>query len=491
MDMSPPPALSDARKLQVVIGVLTAMFLAALDQTIISPALPRIGAELGDAAFLPWIVSAYFVTGTAVTPLYGKLSDIRGRRPVVLIALGVFLVGSTICALAPSMPIMILGRAVQGLGGGGLIALAQTVIGDLVPPRERARYVAFISMVWAVASVAGPILGGFFSQHLSWTLVFWINLPIGGVAFAMSFFTLRGLPQIRRNHRLDVPGAVLIVGATVAFMLALTLGGGSLPWSSPIILALFGATVVLLAGLLFRLSTASEPLLSLDLFRNRVMSKATAAIFFSMFAFTGPIVYLPIFLEFVLGKDATTAGASLISLLGGSVIGANLTGRSMARVMHYKRMAVGGALLSIVALALLTVFAGEIGFWGIEALLLLLGIGMGPIFPVTTVSVQNAVDPRDLGVATATLAFFRSLGSAIGVAALGAIILAYGGVGDTDLARATGAALEPLLAARLTHAFAAVFAAEAIAMAITLACVISMEERPLRGSAPAAVPTEI
>ena len=192
MDMSPPKAISHAQRRDIVIGVLVAMMLAALDQTIVAPALPTIGASLGDADFLAWIISVYLLTGTAVTPLYGKLSDIHGRRPAMSLALGIFMIGSIICALAPSMFVIIVGRAVQGLGGGGLVALAQTVIADVVSPRERSRYVVYISTVWATSSVAGPILGGFFAQHLSWTLIFWINLPLGVLAFVMTHTPAEG-----------------------------------------------------------------------------------------------------------------------------------------------------------------------------------------------------------------------------------------------------------------------------------------------------------
>jgi EmrB/QacA subfamily drug resistance transporter len=316
MDMSPPPTISHEQRRDIVIGVLMAMMLAALDQTIVAPALPTIGASLGDADFLAWIISVYLLTGTAVTPLYGKLSDIHGRRPIMSLALGVFLVGSVICALAPSMLVIIVGRAVQGLGGGGLVALAQTVIADVVPPRERSRYVVYISTVWATSSVAGPILGGFFAQHLSWSLIFWINLPIGVLAFVMTNNRLKGLPQIKRDHSLDVLGAALIMSATVALMLVLTLGGARLAWTSPIILALAIAAFGLAAALVIHLRRTPEALVPLEIFRNEVVGTATASIFFSMFAFIGSTVYLPIYLEFVLGRDSTAAGAGLIAWSG-------------------------------------------------------------------------------------------------------------------------------------------------------------------------------
>jgi len=485
MDMSPPQVVPDDRRREIVIGVLVAMMLAALDQTIVAPALPTIGASLGDADFLAWIISVYLLTGTAVTPLYGKLSDIHGRRPIMSLALGVFLVGSVICALAPTMPVIIFGRAVQGLGGGGLVALAQTVIADVVPPRERSRYVVYISTVWATSSVAGPILGGFFAEHLSWTLIFWINLPIGAIAFFMTHTRLKGLPQVRRDHRLDVLGAALITSATVALMLVLTLGGARLAWTSPIIVALSVVAGVLTAALLVHLRRAPEALIPLDIFRNEVVGTATAAIFFSMFAFIGATVYLPIYLEFVIGKDSTVAGAGLIALVGGSVIGATIAGRAMPRLVHYKRVAIVGMCFAMAALALLSLLAPVLNFWQAEALVLALGLGAGPLFPTATVAVQNAVDRRDLGVATATLAFLRSFGSALGVALMGAVLIGFGIVTDAGVASA-GGVVASHLAERAGLAFSVMFALQGLAMALSLACFLMMEERPLRGSSPTA-----
>jgi EmrB/QacA subfamily drug resistance transporter len=483
MDMSPPQIIPHEQRRDIVIGVLVAMMLAALDQTIVAPALPTIGASLGDADFLAWIISVYLLTGTAVTPLYGKLSDIHGRRPIMSLALTVFLVGSVICALAPSMAVIIVGRAVQGLGGGGLVALAQTVIADGGPLRERSRYVVYISTVWATSSVAGPILGGFFAQHLSWSLIFWINLPIGALAFFMVHTRLKGLPQIKRDHSLDVLGAVMITSATVAFMLVLTLGGARLAWSSPIILSLGLIGALLSAALIAHLRRAPEALIPLEIFRNEVVGTATASIFFSMFAFIGSTVYLPIYFEFVTGKDSTVAGAGLIALVGGSVLGATIAGRGMPRVVHYKRIAVVGLCFAIAALVGLSLLAPRLGFWQAEGLVLVLGIGAGTLFPTATVCVQNAVDRRDLGIATATLAFLRTFGSAIGVALMGAVIIGFGVVTDEGLSQ-TGFAVDPELAQRAGHAFAVLFALQAVALAISLGCFLMMEERPLRGSAP-------
>ena len=480
MDMSLPKKLSDAQKRRIMIGVMMAMMLAALDQTIVAPALPIMGASLGDSEFLSWIITAYLVTGTAVTPLYGKFSDIHGRRPAMFLSLGVFLVGSVVCALAPSMAAIIVGRAVQGLGGGGLLALSQTIVGDIASPRERARYVIYFSLVWASASVGGPIIGGFFAQHLHWSLIFWINLPVGALAFLMTNRALKVLPQVKRDHRLDIVGAVLIVGATSAFLLLLTLGGVRYAWTSPMALVLAAFAVLLTIGFVVDMARAKEPLIPLGIFRNEVVGSATVSMFFAMFAFVGITVYLPIYLEFALGMAPTASGAGLIVLLAGSVAGANTTGRFMPHVVHYKRMAVVGLICAIIASAALSFFAERLNFWQVESLMLAVGVGVGAIFPTLTVSVQNAVDPRDLGIGTATLAFLRSLGGAIGVAALGAVVLAYGLVSDSGLAHA-GAAFDPDLARRAGEAFVAVFALQSAALVASLAFLVLMEERPLRG----------
>ena len=466
------------------------MFLATLDQTIVAPALPTIGQSLGDADFLPWIVSVYLLTSTATTPLYGKVSDIYGRRPVLLLALAIFVAGSIICALSTSMATIIVGRAIQGLGGGGLITLAQTVIADAVSPRERSKYVIYITTVWATSSVAGPVLGGFLAQHASWQVIFWINLPLGAFAAFITSGTLRSLPQLRRAHRLDILGSLLMTSATVALMLVLTLGGARLAWTSPSIVGLALAAIALTAWLVAHLTSAPEPLIPLDIFRNEVVGVATLAIFFAMFAFVGLTVYLPIYFEYVMGADPTLAGAGLIALLGGSVIGANSAGRNMSRVEHYKRMPIIGLFVAYVVLVALAALAPQLQFWQAEALILIVGIGIGPSFPTATVAVQNAVDPRDLGIATATLAFLRTLGSAIGVALIGAIVLGFDVVSDLGLPRPTSAGGSEITE-RAGQAFIIVFAVQAVAVAISLFCMLVMEEKPLRGASPAVAAPEL
>jgi EmrB/QacA subfamily drug resistance transporter len=468
--------LTERAKRIIVAGVMLAMFLAALDSTIVAPALPTIGASLGGASFLPWVVSAYFLTSTAVTPLYGKLSDIRGRRPVLLAALALFLIGSVACALSPDMAALIVARALQGLGGGGLVALAQTVLADVATPRERAQYAVYISVVWAVASIAGPVLGGALAQHWSWTVIFWLNLPLGALAAYVCDRNLRDLPQALRPHKLDLIGSALVMGASVCLMLMLTLGGAQAPWTSPAVLSLGLAAVVLGGALLWHLRRAPEPLIPLSIFANRVVDKATAAMFFGIFAYLGATVYLPIYFETCLGLDPTVSGAGLIALLGATVIGSYLTGSNVPKLKHYKIMGYVGLPLASLAMGALALAAPWLNFAGAEALLIVYGLGVGALFPIVMVSVQNAVDPRDMGVATATVAFLRSLGSAIGVAVIGAVVFAFG-------LGAPGAKADPVEAAQ---AFRAAFALMTLASLISLACFVAMEELVLRGPAKAA-----
>jgi EmrB/QacA subfamily drug resistance transporter len=477
---APASAISEADRRLIVIGALVSMFLAALDQTIVAPALPTIGAALGQPEWLAWIISAYFLTATAVTPLYGKLADVMGRRPVLFSAVGIFIGGSVLCALAPTMPMLILARAIQGIGGGGLIALAQTIIGDVVPPRERSRYVAYITGVWATASLAGPVVGGVFAEHVHWSLIFWINVPIGLAAVLLSERTLRKLPKVTRAHRLDWQGALAVVGATVTLQLALTWGGVRWPWSSPQIIGLLAGSVVLFAAFAVRLGTAAEPLIPPRVLRNPVIAFATTGLFFSSMAFVSLSVLVPIFLEMAFGLTPAEAGLALVAYLGGTVVGANISGRLMRRVERYKRIAVIGTAVAIAGLVLLAATAGSISLPWLEVLVAIVGAGVGTQFPVTTVSVQNAAEPRDLGTATACLAFLRSLGSVIGVAVLGAILIGSGVVTSIGEAAGptSGAAADP---ASVRAVFAIVFAAAAAAQAVTLVLILLMRELPLRG----------
>lgn len=478
------PPLAEKEKNAIIGGVLLSMLLAALDQTIVAPAMPTIGGALGHAEYLPWLVTGYLLTATAMAPLYGKISDIYGRRPTIYAAILIFLAGSLVSALAPSMVVLVAGRAIQGIGGGGLFALAQTVIGDLVPPRERARYAAWIAGTWAVASIAGPLLGGTFAEHLHWSLIFWINIPLGLLAMAIINNPLKKLPIAAKHHSIDGWGALLLVVATALLLLALNWGGSRYPWLSPKILGLVAISGIFWAIFAVRLLRAAEPLISLEVLGNPIVLAGTLSMFASQAANVGLAVYLPVYLQSVLGLSASASGTAMLALLLGTVAGATFSGRTIPRFFHYKRIAMIGVAFSVSCLVMLALVAGTASLLVVELLTACIGIGSGTAFPVSTVSVQNAVDKAHLGVATGVLTFLRSLGSALGVAMLGAVALGYGlplgGEGLQAGGHVTSA--EP---------FAMVFIVCAVTMFAALVMLWLMPEKALRGHAPDAGPAVV
>jgi EmrB/QacA subfamily drug resistance transporter len=474
--------LSQAEIRTIILGIMLAMLLAALDQTIIATALPTIGRELGDLEHLPWVVTVYLLTATAATPLYGKFSDSHGRRVTMLIGIVVFIVGSIACALAPSMIALILARGLQGLGGGGLIALAQTIVADLVPPKERGRYQVYFASVFMTSSLLGPVLGGFFAEHLHWSVIFWINLPLGLVALLIAFHGLKKLPQVHRRHRLDLLGALLMVAATVSLLLALSWGGLRYPWGSWPVLSLFAGSVVLWGLFAARMRMAPEPLIPPGVLHNPVVRMGTLAACFGMGTYIGLTIYLPVYFEAVRGLSASLSGLALIPLMAGTVVGATLSGRMMAKVRHYKRLPLGGLVVAMAATAVLAAFGGRLSLLSVEVILAVISIGLGTLLPVSTVSIQNAVVPHELGTATGAANFFRSLGGALIVAIFGAIVLS-----GTGLAGA--ASFETLAAAaarsgiNLSDVFSHVFMAAVVGFGLAFAFLLAMEERPLKGSA--------
>ena len=468
-------SIDGAARRDIVVGVLLAMFLAALDQTIVAPALPTIGASLGNTEYLSWIVSAYLLTATAVTPLYGKLADIRGRRPVIFGAIGIFVAGSIISALAQSMLVLVLGRAIQGVGGGGLGALAMTVIGDVVAPRERGQYQGYISGMWGIASLAGPIVGGFLAHKVHWSMIFWINLPLAVFAMAVLSKPLKKLQSPRNRHRLDLPGSGLVILATTTLMLVLTWGGSRFPWASPQIFGL--GFVSLLFWILFglRISHCDEPILPLEVLKNPVVATATASNFFSMGVNLGLSVYIPLYLQGVRHLDPSSAGMSMAPLMLSMVCGAALSGWMTTRLTHYKRIALIGVTTAAFGLAGLALWADALPYLGLEAAFVVIGAGIGTSFPLVIVCVQNAVRPEHLGVATGATTFLRSLGGAMGVSALGAVFLGYGFAQGPESAKGLGD-----LGQQAGAAFSAIFLTAAIGLVITNVFLLLMEEKPLR-----------
>jgi EmrB/QacA subfamily drug resistance transporter len=467
---------------QIILGVMLAMLLGAMDQTIVAPALPTIGREFSDLERLPWVVTAYLLSATAVTPLYGKLSDIHGRRAMLLVSVSVFLIGSVLCAMSTSLPALIGARFVQGLGGGGLIALPQTIVGDMVSPKDRPRYQSYLAAVFMTSSIVGPVVGGLFAEHMHWSLIFWINLPLGVLALAMMWNQLRRLPQNHRPHKLDVIGAVLMITASTALLLALSWGGQTYPWGSVEIIGLLIGSAIAFALFAARLLTAEEPFIPLTVLLNPVVAAGVAASFFAVGAMVGLSIYVPIYFEAVRGLSASNSGLFLMGLMSGTVVGAIISGKVMGKTPHYKRAPMIGLAVSALACAAMAFWSDRLDLFGFEVLLTLVGIGLGTQFPVTTVGVQNAVLAHELGTATANLNFFRSLGSAVLVAAYGAVFLGALGTVGTQIGDLDALAAEAVRNGKdLGAVFATVFAAASVTLAVSYIGLIFMKELPLKG----------
>ena len=397
------------------------MFLAALDQTIVATALPTIGRQFHDVTNLSWVITAYLLASTAVAPVFGTLSDIYGRRAMIILAMSLFVAGSVLCALAPNMPVLILARGLQGLGGGGIMPIVQTVISDVVTPRERGQYQAYFSGVWVAAGIGGPILGGVFAEHLHWSMIFWINVPLGLGSLALLLPKMGKIPVFHRRRKVDWLGGLLLMASAVVFMLVLTWGGNRYLWLSPTIMAMVGASIALALAFVWHARNAEEPFLPLPLMGGTVVPYAMAAGGCALGAMLGLTVHLPLYYEAVYHLSASEAGLSLIPLAAVSTGGAAIAGRTMAKARHYKRVAIIGntcAALAGCALALTT-----LPLWALLTLLSVFALGLGTTFPVTVVSIQNAVARSQVGTVTGALNFFRALMASFTVAAFTAILL--------------------------------------------------------------------
>jgi EmrB/QacA subfamily drug resistance transporter len=416
------------RQIQVVfLGLMAGMLVAALDQTIVATALPTIVGDLGGLNHLSWVVTAYLLTSTISVPLYGKVSDLLGRKVVFQFALVAFVLGSMVCGLSQNMTQLVAFRAFQGLGAGGLLAMAQAIIGDVVAPRERGKYQGYLGAVFAFASVVGPLLGGFFVDNLTWRWVFYINLPIGIVAFLITSSVLN-LQFVRIQHRIDYVGAALVAGAATCLLLVTVWGGSQYAWTSPTIVMLGVAGVAMLVGFFIQEGRAEEPIIPLRLWRDRVFSVATGLEFLVGFAMFGGIIFLPLWLQTVGGASAQNSGLLILPLMAGLMISSILSGRMITKTGKYKKFPVAGTALIALGLWLLSTMGVGTRFFESSIYMVILGLGIGMIIQVMVLAVQNSVERRDLGTATATESFIRSMGGAFGVAVFGAILtnrLAY------------------------------------------------------------------
>jgi EmrB/QacA subfamily drug resistance transporter len=480
-----PRTLTPAEARAVFVGLMLSVFLSALNQTIVATALPTMGRAFNDLENLSWIVTAYLLTSTAVAPLYGKLSDIHGRRTVMLTSIAIFAAGSAVCAVAPSMLALVLGRALQGIGGGGILPVAQAIMADAITPKERGRYQAYMAIVFVSAGFGGPILGGLLAEHFHWSLIFWINLPLAAGAAAMTWTRLRKLPRHERRHRLDILGAALMMAAAVPLLLALTWGGARFPWLSAPIVTLVAASIILSVALAWWLTRAPEPFLPVTVMAEPIMYTGTAATSFAMGASIGLVIFVPLYYELVHHLSSSDSGLALVPLAL-TTPGSILSGRAMLYLRHYKRVPMASLVIGIAGLALL-VWRPAQPLWSVTIIMSLIGIALGTVFPVCTVSIQNAVPNHQVGVAMGAMNFFRALASAFLVAVMAAILLA--GLGVT-VGRGGGAAVfsgspaADLAGSGIDVAavFRGVFAAAEAFLVASLVMLTLMEERPLRGA---------
>ncbi len=416
-------AMTHHEILVVLGGLMTGMFLVALSQTSITTALPTIAGELGGVELVAWIVTAYLLAATAATPLFGRISDLYGRDRIFKVAVVIFLVGSVLAALAINMPMLIGARAVQGVGGGGVMALAMTIIGDILSPRERGRYQGYLGAVFGVASVSGPLIGGFLVDQLDWRWVFWMNVPLGAAALVITAKVLH-LPRRRVQQRIDYLGAALLVVGVSALLLVAAWGGGQHAWRSVPIIALGVGGVVVTGLFVVRQHLTPQPIIPLELFRSRTFSLVASGAFVVGATVFGAMVFLPVFLQLVTGASATEAGLLMAPLMVGVISAATVSGRLITRTGSYKRYPVIGTLLSAVALALLATMDVDTSRMEAGTYMALLGIGLGMTMQNLILVAQNDAPAENLGVVTATVNFTRTLGGAIGTAVFGAIMAA-------------------------------------------------------------------
>jgi EmrB/QacA subfamily drug resistance transporter len=450
--------LGKRRTLIVFAGLMLAMLLAALDQTIVATALPQIVRDLGGFEHYSWVFSAYMLGSTVTVPLYGKLSDIYGRRPFFLVGILLFSAGSIISGVAGSMEMLIAGRAIQGLGAGGLIPLAIAAIGDIIPPRRRGKWQGFLGAVFAAASVLGPATGGWLTDNAAWRWCFFVNLPLAAVALTVVWFGFVRQPR-REEHSIDYLGALLLTGGAAAGLLGAVWGGIEYPWTSGVIVGLFLISAMLIGLFVLQERRAREPILPLELFRGRTFSAAIVTVFVLGAAMFGTIIYVPLFVQRVLGESASGSGAVLTPLMLGIIVTSIAAGQIVSRTGRYRPVLLAGPPCLALGFLLLTRIGVDSTQLAVTRDIVVVGLGIGLMMQTLTVAVQNSVRRGDIGVATASTQFFRAVGAMVGVAVMGTIVTSrLGGAATGADPASLAAAIHPIFVIAIGLAIVALVA---------------------------------
>ncbi len=490
-----PPALQHRQILVAFSGLLLVMLLAALDSTIVSTALPTIVSTLGGLEHLAWVVTGYLLAQTVVTPVYGKLGDLYGRKIVLQSAVVLFLAGSALCGLSQSMTQLIAFRAIQGLGGGGLMVTTQAVVGDIIPPRDRGRYQGIFGAAYGAASIAGPLLGGYFTTHLSWRWIFYVNIPLGLLALVVLGATLPSRSE-RRSHSIDYVGAALLAVVLSALTLVADLGGTAYAWSSSFMITLIASALLALGLFVVTERRAAEPVLPPRLFTQRAFVVTSSVGLVVGFALFGSVTYLPVYLQVVRGATPTASGLQMLPMMGGMLVMSIVSGQLISRTGRYKRFPIMGTAVMTAGLFMLSRLGVNTTALQSSLIMLVVGLGLGMVMQVLIVAVQNAVDYRDLGVATSGATLFRLIGGSLGTAILGAIFSARlahnlgsqlpAGASGQGINMATIAGMAPtvrnLYFAAFTHSLNTVFLVATAVGVVGFVLALFIPEMPLRAT---------
>jgi EmrB/QacA subfamily drug resistance transporter len=472
--------MADGRPAKITIGfaaVVLAMLPAVLDQTILATALPTIASDLGHLTDVSWIVTAYVVAAAASTPVWGKLGDRHGRKLLLEISVVMFLAASVASGVAQDLTMLVIARTIQGAAAGGLMTLAMAAVGDLVSPRERGRFQGYVTATFAVATVAGPLIGGLLAQHASWRWVFYVNLPVGALALAGLRGRLPAVPAEKTDRRFDAGGAAMLAGATASLTLALVWGGTRYAWGSATILALIVTAVILAGALVVRERSAADPIVPLGLLRKPEVAIASMGMFLATGALFAITVFVPLFLQATTGATPTQAGLLLIPMMLGITVSTNFAGRRVERTGRYKVFPVSGLALMAASLVALAVVAGDPSQTATGIGIAVFGLGFGMVSQILIVAVQNSVESREMGIAMATANFFRGLGGAVGAAVLGAVFATRAGtIAVTEGPTALGGGAR----SDVIDGVQAVFAMAATIALAGLLVVLALKEVPLR-----------